>query len=578
MNKNADDHPTDNPDPTADKDRLRINRRSDRRHKVVVGDEPDISRHDQSITSREDAAHSREEAALLREDAADLREDAADLREDTADLREDAANLREDAAHLREDAADLREDTANLREGAAYLREDAAYLREEAVISREREVCDLEATQAASEDHMAMLQESNSRLVIAIMEAKQLAEQVDMATAQLEIAKRAAEEANLAKSNFISNMSHELRTPLNAILGFAQLLEMGSPAPTDEQHVRLQQITKAGWYLLELVNEILDLAVIESGKLTLSKEPISIIEIMRECEAMIEPQAQQYGIHISFQPFDTQWHANADSTRLQQVLINLLSNAIKYNREHGTVEVTCTLSDTEHIRISVKDTGEGLSPDKLAHLFQPFNRLGQETGTKEGTGIGLVVSQQLVELMGGTIGVKSTIGVGSEFWIELLRDDMPQPVVTNTKPVALALQASEGMIQHTLLYVEDNSANLMLVEQIVEDIPNVRMLSAMNGSHGIALARTHLPDVILMDINLPDINGIEALKILQSDPLMKHIPVIALSANAMRHDIEKALAAGFFRYLTKPIKVGEFINVLNMSLEHVKISGTRHNT
>ena len=529
MNKNADDHPTDNPDPTADKDRLPINRRSDRRHKVVVGDESDISKRDQSVTLREGAAHSREEAA-------------------------------------------------HLREGAAHLREGAADLREEAVTSRERGVCDLETTYAASEDHMAMLQESNSRLVIAIMEAKQLAEQVDMATAQLEIAKRAAEEANLAKSNFISSMSHELSTPLNAILGFAQLLEMGSPAPTDEQHVRLQQITKAGWYLLELVNEILDLAVIESGKLTLSKEPISIIEIMRECEAMIEPQAQQYDIHLNFQPFDASWHANADSTRLQQVLINLLSNAIKYNREHGSVEVTCTLSDPEHIRISVKDTGEGLSPDKLAHLFQPFNRLGQETGTKEGTGIGLVVSQQLVELMGGTIGVKSTIGVGSEFWIELIRDDAPQPDIMNTTPVELVRQAPGSTTQRTLLYVEDNPANLLLVEQIIEDIPNMHMLSAMDASHGIALARTHLPDVILMDINLPDINGIEALEILQSDPLTKHIPVIALSANAMRHDIKKALTAGFFRYLTKPIKVGEFINVLNMSLEHVKISGTRHNT
>ena len=228
------------------------------------------------------------------------------------------------------------------------------------------------------------------------------------------------------------------------------------------------------------------------------------------------------------------------------------------------------MSDPEHIRISVKDSGEGLSPEKLEQLFQPFNRLGQEAGSKEGTGIGLVVSQQLVELMGGTIGVKSTVGVGSEFWIELIRDDMPQPAAINIMPAELAPQALGSSTQRTLLYVEDNPANLMLVEQIIEDMPNVHMLSAMDGSHGIALARTHLPDVILMDINLPDISGIDALKILQGDPLTKHIPVIALSANAMCHDIEKALAAGFFRYLTKPIKVGEFINALDISLKHAK--------
>ena len=463
-----------------------------------------------------------------------------------------------------------RDHSVNLREDAAHFREDAAHLREAAVTSREQEVCVAEATQAASEDHMTMLQESNARLVIAVMEAKQLAEQVDMATAQLEIAKLAAEKANLAKSNFLSSMSHELRTPLNAILGFSQLLEAGSPAPTDAQRARLQQITKAGWYLLELVNEILDLAVIESGKLSLSLEAISLADVMRECQAMIGPQAQKRDIHIDFQPFDIRWHVHADRTRVQQVLINLLSNAIKYNREHGTVEVTCTMSSPDRIRIAVKDSGEGLSPENLAQLFQPFNRLGQETGSKEGTGIGLVVSRQLVELMGGTIGVNSTAGVGSEFWIELIRDDMPQLAAINSMPAELALQVPDNAALRTLLYVEDNPANLMLVEQIIEGYPHLRMLSAMNGSHGIALARTHLPDIILMDINLPDISGIEALKILQGDPLTKHIPVIALSANAMPRDIETALAAGFFRYLTKPIKVGEFINALDISLEHAR--------
>ena len=385
--------------------------------------------------------------------------------------------------------------------------------------------------------------------------------------AELENAKAVAEKANLAKSNFLSSMSHELRTPLNAILGFAQLLEVGSPPPTAAQIVRLHQIIKAGWYLLELINEILDLALIESGRLSLSREPVSLAEVMLECQAMIEPQAQKSGIHINFLQFANTWFANADRTRVKQVLINLLSNAIKYNREHGTVEVKCTASTPGRIRISIKDSGAGLPPEKLVQLFQPFNRLGQEAGTEEGTGIGLVVTKQLVELMGGTIGVESTVGVGSEFWIELIRDVTPQLAAGNTMPAERAPQAQGNAALRTLLYVEDNPANLMLVEQIIEDHPHIRMLSARDGNLGIALARAHLPDVILMDINLPGISGIEALKILREDPATTHIPVVALSANAMLRDIEKALEAGFFGYLTKPIKVHELMKALDDALK-----------
>ena len=384
---------------------------------------------------------------------------------------------------------------------------------------------------------------------------------------ELESARFVAEKANLAKSVFLSRMSHELRTPLNAILGFAQLLEGGSPAPTAAQIVRLHQIIKAGWYLLELINEILDLALIESGKLSLSREPVSLIDVMRECQAMIEPQAQKHDIHISFLPFDNTWFAHADRTRVKQVMINLLSNAIKYNREHGTVEVKCT-GTPERIRISIRDSGMGLPPEKLLQLFQPFNRLGQESGTEEGTGIGLVVTKQLVELMGGTVGVKSTVGVGSEFWIELIRDVTPlQPATGNIIPAELVPQSHGDAARYTLLYVEDNPANLLLVEQIIQDHPHVSMLSARNGNLGVALARTHLPDVILMDINLPGISGVEAMNILRQDPAMAHIPVIALSANAMPRDIEEGLEAGFFRYLTKPIKVNEFMNALDEALK-----------
>ncbi|MFA6013964.1 MAG: PAS domain S-box protein [Gallionellaceae bacterium] len=404
---------------------------------------------------------------------------------------------------------------------------------------------------------------------------------------ELESAKSVAEKANLAKSDFLSSMSHELRTPLNAMLGFAQLLETGSPPPTSAQLVRLQQIIKAGWYLLELINEILDLALIESGKLSLSREPVSLIDIILECQAMIEPQAQQRGIKLTFPQFDTPYFVRADQTRLKQIIINLLSNAIKYNRERGTVVVRCTESTPERIRISVKDSGAGLSPEKLEQLFQPFNRLGQEHGAEEGTGIGLVVTKQLVELMGGAIGVQSTIGVGSEFWIELIREVTPQFAVENTLTVELAVKdtlpeelvventlpaelvppAQVNAALRTLLYVEDNPANLMLVEQIIETLPYLTMLSARDGNLGIALARAHLPDVILMDINLAGINGFEALKILQADSNTMHIPVVALSANAMPRDIEKGHEAGFFRYLTKPIKVVELIDALDDALK-----------
>jgi signal transduction histidine kinase len=218
----------------------------------------------------------------------------------------------------------------------------------------------------------------------------------------------AAEKANRAKTDFLSSMSHELRTPLNAILGFAQLMESGTPPPTPAQQKRsLDQILKAGWYLLELINEILDLALIESGKVTLSREPVSLAEVMLECRAMIEPQAQQRGIGMTFPRFEAPCHVKADRTRIKQVLINLLFNAIKYNRPGGTVSVECSPCPPNSIRISVRDTGAGLSPEQLAQLFQPFNRLGKETGAEEGTGIGLVVTKRLVELMGGVIGVDS---------------------------------------------------------------------------------------------------------------------------------------------------------------------------
>ncbi|MGB7651126.1 MAG: ATP-binding protein [Gallionella sp.] len=400
-------------------------------------------------------------------------------------------------------------------------------------------------------------------------ERAQLYEALQEKNVELQSAKSVAEKANLAKSVFLSRMSHELRTPLNAILGFAQLLEVGSPAPTPTQVLRLQQIIKAGWYLLELINEILDLAVIESGKLSLSHEPVAMQEVLHECHEMIESQAQQHGIHVRFLPIDKDCFAYADRTRVKQVIINLLSNAIKYNREHGTVTVECRVLNAAYLRISIKDSGTGLSAEQLAQLFQPFNRLGQESGSEEGTGIGLVVTKQLVELMGGTIGVSSVVGVGSEFWIELKRDVTPVLNAEVTLAAARVPFTPSNAAPRTLLYVEDNPANLMLVEQIIEGHPQLRLLSARDGKLGIALARAELPDVILMDINLPGMSGVQAMQILHEDPTTQHIPVIALSANAMLRDIEKGLEQGFFRYLTKPIKIAEFMFALDQALQLV---------
>ncbi|MDO8670369.1 MAG: PAS domain S-box protein, partial [Dehalococcoidia bacterium] len=285
---------------------------------------------------------------------------------------------------------------------------------------------------------------------------------------ELEIARQAADKANLAKSDFLSSMSHELRSPLNAILGFAQLMESGTPPPTAMQKASIDQILHGGWYLLELINEILDLALIESGKLSLSIEPIALPDVLLDCQAMIDPQAQKGAIHTSFPKFSGPCFVNADRTRVKQVIVNLLSNAIKYNRAGGTVDVTCKVVAAQRLRISVRDTGEGLSAEKLAQLFQPFNRLGQEVGAEEGTGIGLVVSKRLVELMGGTIGAHSIVGTGSVFWFELNLVAAPHFAVDSDTPIVpLQPQFQPGTALRTLLYVEDNRANMELVAQLI---------------------------------------------------------------------------------------------------------------
>jgi PAS domain S-box-containing protein len=409
-----------------------------------------------------------------------------------------------------------------------------------------------------------------------VTERKQFEHALQENNVELAGAKAAAEKANLAKSEFLSSMSHELRTPLNAVLGFAQLMASDTPPPSAAQKMSIDQILQAGWYLLRLINEILDLAMIESGKVTMSREAMSLTDVLQDCQAMIEPQAQQRGIQMTFPRFDDLFYVHADRTRVKQVMINLLANAIKYNRDGGSVIVDCAMSGENRVRVSVTDTGAGLAPEQVAQLFQPFNRLGKEASTEEGTGIGLVVTKQLVELMGGEIGVVSNVGVGSVFWVEWAASSASALVfsggeIASDERGAVPTHALSS--QRTLLYVEDNPANLALVEQLIARRNDLRLLTAIDGHLGVQLARAYQPDVILMDINLPGISGFDALEILSKDPITAHIPVMALSANAVPRDIEKGLEAGFFRYLTKPIKVREFMDALDVALQYATENG-----
>ena len=406
-----------------------------------------------------------------------------------------------------------------------------------------------------------------------ISKRKQLVEALQQKNIELEHTRQLADQANRAKSEFLANMSHELRSPLNAILGFAQLMETGTPALTPPQKSAIDQILHSGWYLLELVNDILDLAGIESGKLSLELAPESLGGVLQECQNMIEPLAASNSIAVSFAAFEMPCMVQADRRRLKQVVVNLLTNAIKYNRPSGTVDVRWSLRPNGCVRISVQDSGNGLSADQLAQLFQPFNRLGQENGAREGTGIGLVVCKRLVELMGGKIGAQSTPGVGSTFWFELVvaeSDSLPAASQATSappsKPAPQPMPSGPPVALHSLLCVEDHPATLALIEQLMARRGDIRLLVALDAESGLALAKLERPELILMDINLPGMSGLEALDLLRDNLATRQIPVLAITANAMPQDIEKVLAAGFMAYLTKPIKIDELMAAVDQGL------------
>jgi PAS domain S-box-containing protein len=400
--------------------------------------------------------------------------------------------------------------------------------------------------------------------------------ELELSNRQLALATAAAERANRAKSEFLSNMSHELRTPLNAIIGFGQLLAMPEVMARDagQRQVFVDHIVDAGRHLLTLINEILNLAQIEAGKVELNLENVPLGALLAECSAMLDQLAAQRGIAMQF-PARCEVELRADRMRLKQVLLNLLSNAIKYNRDGGTVRVDCLVRGGR-ARVHVRDTGRGLAPEQLAALFQPFNRLGQEAGPTEGSGIGLVVTKRLVELMDGEIGVESTPGAGSLFYVELpvaepVADGRARAFSVRAAAPEVSWPAGVGGVadspgRATVLCVDDDPASLRLVQQVLSVLPNLHLLSASNGRLGVEMARAHAPALIVMDNNMPEMSGREAQALLRADPRTAAIPVIALSANAMPGAADASLAAGFFRYLTKPFDVGELLRAVGEAL------------
>jgi PAS domain S-box-containing protein len=380
-------------------------------------------------------------------------------------------------------------------------------------------------------------------------------------------AREAAEAASRAKSEFLSRMSHELRTPLNAILGFGQLMELDSDTPMRQENA--EHIMKAGRHLLHLINEVLDITGIESGRLNLSSEPVSVSEAVKEVFDLVGPLAAPGAIRLVLDASVEGNYVRADRQRLKQVLLNIVANAVKYNTSGGSATISCQDSAPDRMRIVVADTGIGIAPDKLARLFTPFDRLGAEQTGIEGTGLGLALSKRLAEAMDGVIGARSNQDEGSTFWIDLPRASSPSAEleVSELQLSDAATLRAPSPNRHTILYVEDNLSNLTLVQRIMALRGDIELIPTMQGGFALELARSHRPDLILLDLHLPDIQGDEVLRQLRGDPDCRHTPVVILSADATKGQAERLLALGAVAYVTKPLDVKPFIDLVDGVLE-----------
>lgn len=391
---------------------------------------------------------------------------------------------------------------------------------------------------------------------------------------ELRHARALAEAASEAKTEFLASMSHELRTPLNAILGFAQLLQRDKKTPlTSRQQDRVEHVVRGGEHLLRLIDDVLDLARIEAGRVLISLEPVNLVELLTDVKGTLDPMAARTNISLRIDPIvPYPREVVADRTRLAQILMNYGSNAIKYGRNGGHATFHVAVSDGK-ARINVIDDGIGIALAKQKVIFQPFQRAGQEAGPIEGTGIGLVITKRLAELMNGSVGFESTEGSGSCFWIELplyrLSGSAAPTAMTIESPHMSALTSPEGP-RYVIVYIEDNPSNIAFMEDLLADFERVELVTAPTAEIGIELVRARRPDIVIMDINLPGMSGFEATRKLASWPETQEIPVIALSAAAMIRDAARMAGAGFYRYLTKPVKVDELTTVLNELLSQTK--------
>jgi PAS domain S-box-containing protein len=386
----------------------------------------------------------------------------------------------------------------------------------------------------------------------------------ELRSEELRRARETAEAASAAKSEFLSSMSHELRTPLNAILGFAQLLERDRKRPLDERQLeRLGHVRRGGEHLLKLIDDVLDLSRIEAGRIAVSPEPVGAADVLGEVVHTLEPMATRAQIQIAIAPLPADLPSViVDRTRLAQILMNFGSNAIKYGKPDGHVTLRVEPRGAA-LRLSVVDDGVGIPADKRARIFEPFQRAGQETGPIEGTGIGLTISKRLAELMKATVGFTSEVGRGSEFWIDVPvhRAAVDADDATTTQRIPFPSRLA-GPPQHIVVYVEDNPSNIAFMRELVEELSSIELLTATTAEIGLELIRSHLPSAVIMDINLPGMSGLEAMRRLRQWPETRDIPVIGLSAAALANDVSRARDAGFFRYLTKPVRVAELTSTL----------------